>query len=226
MTGEESQRDHAYRQIWKRIVYLDYPPLTLLNEKQLSAELGLGLSPIREALRYLEYDGLVMILPRRGTLTTEIGLTDVRSELEVRVELEGLAGRLAAQRGSMEEHEQLSAHVRMMGDVKALTDSGQRNTQFTDMDAQFHRMIYAQTRNKSLVRDLERHFSHALRIWFYCHRVRGSAFNVNDPSILQLENYQEAATALCERDPSRAEAAMRAHVTQDTERVLTLLENF
>lgn len=224
ISNDESRRDQAYRKIWQRIVHLDYAPLTLLNEKQLSAELEIGLSPVREALRCLEYDGLVMILPRRGTLTTEIGLTDVQSELEIRVELEGLAGRLAAQRGSDAEHERLAKHVQKMSDLCSKRANGQRNIEFTDMDGEFHRLIYAQTKNKSLVRDLERHFAHALRIWFYCHRIRNRMpeFGVT-PEDEQIENYREVADALRKRDSARAEAGMRKHVMRDTERALMLL---
>ncbi len=223
-SNDESRRDQAYRKIWQRIVHLDYAPLTLLNEKQLSAELDVGLSPVREALRCLEYDGLVMILPRRGTLTTEIGLTDVQSELEVRIELEGLAGRLAAQRGSDAEHERLARHIQQMTDLCEKRENGHRNIEFTDMDGEFHRQIYAQTKNKSLVRDLDRHFAHALRIWFYCHRLRNRMPVLGvAPGAEQIENYREVSNALCRRDAAAAEAGMRKHVMRDTERVLALL---
>jgi len=220
---DQTLRDSAYRTIWQRIVHLDYAPLTVLNEKSISAELGIGLSPVREALRWLEYDGLVMILPRRGTLTTEIGLSDVQSELEIRVELEGLAGRLAAQRGSAAEQEELSAHVQRMCDSNLSLADERHGFQTTDMDGEFHRLIYVQTRNKSLIRDLERHFAHALRIWFYCHRLRANLTEPDGYHELQVANYREVAHAIQIRDATRAEAAMRMHVMRDTQLVLSLL---
>lgn len=80
--NERNLRQQAYEAIWKKIVHLEYKPLSVLSEKELSAELGIGLSPIRQALRRLEYDGLVLILSGRGTLTTEISLNAVQRELE------------------------------------------------------------------------------------------------------------------------------------------------
>lgn len=219
----ESLGARAYREIWQRIVHLDYPPLAVLDEKQLSAELGLGLSPTRQALRRLEYDGLVMILPRRGTLTTEVSLNAVQWELEIRTELEPLAARLAAARSTAAEHESLLAHLEDMERVAASPDSLDALMRFTDMDRDLHRMIFAMTRNPSLIADLERHFAHALRIWYYCHRSRptsGGSFTLKNYA---MSSYRDIVTAIAERDSERAARAMREHIIRDTEDALSQL---
>jgi len=208
----------AYREIWKRIVHLEYPPLAVLKEAQLSEELGIGLAPIRQALRRLEYDGLVMILPRRGTLTTEVGLNSIQWELEIRVELEGLAARLAAKRGSEAQRAELREIMAKLEEVYAEGATYSRMQRFTDLDGEFHRNLYLQTHNPSLISDLERHFAHSLRIWFYRHR--------SAPTVVEeasMWNYREIVAALEERDADRAEAALRWHIMHDTERVLTEL---
>lgn len=221
----ESLRDYAYREIWQRIVHLDYRPLEVLNEKPLSEELGVGLSPVREALRRLEHDGLVMILPRRGTLTTEISLSAIQWEMEIRVELEGLAARLAAARGTAAEHGDFMTIVEQIETVPEEGSELPTLMRFTDLDRQLHHMIYEQTRNPSLIADLRRHFAHALRIWFYCHRLQpatGDRFSLEQYSTF---TYRAVAEALRERDGATAEGLMREHVRLDTEHALTMLRN-
>ncbi|RGE20090.1 GntR family transcriptional regulator [Leucobacter sp. wl10] len=220
---EPSLSGRAYQEIWQRIVHLDYKPLEVLNEKQLSIELGVGLSPVRQALRRLEYDGLVMILPRRGTLATEISLNAIQWELEIRVELEGLAARLAAARGTPEEQQQVSQLVDLMEEVSSQGDELPTHMRFTEFDNQLHRMIYQQTRNPSLALDLERHFAHALRIWFYCHRLQPSGHGGFSLAEYDTRRYRELVHALEDRDGERAEELMRRHVQQDTEDALAMM---
>lgn len=220
-----SLADRAYREIWQRIVHLDYPPSTPLQEKALSQELGMGLSPVRQALRRLEYDGLVMILPRRGTLTTEVGLHSLQWEMEIREELEGFAAALAARRGSRREHEELLEHIATMDELTSHRSDLPTLMRFTDADSAFHRMIYRQTRNDSLIVDLERHFAHALRIWNYCHRSQ----SLDRPSFTldayDMGSYRAIAHAVNERDPGAAREAMRDHVRRDTTAALALLRD-
>ncbi|MGP9722474.1 GntR family transcriptional regulator [Corynebacterium sp. AOP40-9SA-29] len=220
--ADDTLGKRAYQEIWQRIVHLDYPPLTTLNEKELSLNLGMGLSPVRQALRRLEYDGLVMILPRRGTLTTEIGLSSVKWELEIREELEGFAARLAAKRSSSAAHSEMLTHVGMMENLSENADEDELPTlmKFTDLDSALHRIIYRETHNPSLIPDLERHFAHALRIWHYCHRAQTFSLSRYDASI-----YREIVQAIRDRDGGAAEQAMRQHVHADTESALSMVRD-
>lgn len=210
----------AYRELWRRIVHLDYPPLTPLQDKHLSEELGLGLAPVRQALRRLEYDGLVMILPRRGTLTTEIGLRSVQWVLEVREALEGLAGELAARRGTPEQHQELLSLVDQLEACAQGPDRLSTHMSFTDLDSAFHRSIYLQTHNPRLLADLDRHFSHALRIWHYCHRSTSITFTLAEYA---TDDYRAVAEAITDRDAGRAGTLLKQHVRRDTEMALDLL---
>lgn len=221
--ADESLGAYAYREIWRRIVHLDYAPLEVLNEKPLSEELGVGLTPVREALRRLEHDGLVMILPRRGTLTTEISLSAIQWETEIRVELEGLAARLAATRGSEQEHHDFTAVVEELEKVAERGGEQHTRMRFTDFDSQLHHMIYAQTRNPSLIADLHRHLAHALRIWFYCHRLQPTSDEQLSLETYSTEGYRKMAEALRARDGAAAERLMRDHVRGDTEHALAML---
>jgi DNA-binding GntR family transcriptional regulator len=94
---DETLTDRAYRLIEELIVTLALPPETILSEQSLAQRLAIGRTPIREALQRLARDGLVVILPRRGILVSQINLKTQMRLLEVRRELERLMARGAAE---------------------------------------------------------------------------------------------------------------------------------
>ncbi len=98
-----SLTDQAYNQLEEMIVTLQLEPGAVLSEGTLSTQLGLGRTPIREALQRLAREGLVVILPRKGILVSEINPHRQLLVLEVRRELERLLARTAAIRGTEEE---------------------------------------------------------------------------------------------------------------------------
>ena len=98
-----SLTEQAYRQIEERIVTLRLEPGEVLSEASLSLELGIGRTPIREALQRLAREGLVNILPRRGILVSDINVRNQLELLAVRREVERLMARLCAVRASQEE---------------------------------------------------------------------------------------------------------------------------
>ena len=95
--------DQAYRQIRDAIVATRLAPGAPLDEKALSSSLGLGLTPIRDALKRLTLEKLAVTYPRRGTYVSAINIADEARLTEVRVELEGLAAALAAERATDDE---------------------------------------------------------------------------------------------------------------------------
>lgn len=94
----ESLAERAWRELEARIVTLALPPGSVLSEAALAAELGLGRTPVREALLRLAGDGLVVILPRRGTVVTDIHVDDQLMVLETRRVLDRLMASAAARR--------------------------------------------------------------------------------------------------------------------------------
>jgi len=78
-TADGSLGAEAYRGIRERIVSLELAPATLIDEQSLARELGLGLTPVRQALRRLAWENLVVILPRRGTLVADVNLADTNA---------------------------------------------------------------------------------------------------------------------------------------------------
>ena len=92
--------DKAYYLIRQRIITLELPPMSPIDEQALMEELQLGRTPIREALQRLAAENLVSIVPRRGMFVADISLTDLQQVFELRMMLEGFCARLAAQRPS------------------------------------------------------------------------------------------------------------------------------
>src|SRR5918994_1778862 len=88
--------DHAYQELRHRIVTLQLRPGTALREDELMADLGIGRTPLREAVKRLSHESLVAIQPRRGTFVSEVDAADIVHITEVRAELEGFAAELAA----------------------------------------------------------------------------------------------------------------------------------
>ena len=107
-TGVRSQSEEAYLQIRERIVSLDMPPGSVVNESRLRAELNIGRTPNREALQRLARENLVRSIPHRGTFVTDINITDLARITEVRVVLESHAARLAAERLSTVDRDSLA----------------------------------------------------------------------------------------------------------------------
>ena len=115
-------------------------------------------------------ENLVVILPRRGTLVADLNLSDLQKIYEIRIELEGLACRLAAERSTPEQIEQMT---RLMQDALLLRAEGE-NRQLLMADHQLHMLIAQTAHNEFLEEMLERLYGHVLRLWnVSIHRVSG-----------------------------------------------------
>ena len=162
-TGErERMVDQAYRQIRDDIVALRLQPGAPLAETALSASLGLGLTPIRDALKRLTLEKLAVTYPRRGTYVSPITIADEARLTEVRVELEGLAASLAAERATEDDREIL---LERLADLEG---GSLERADHTELDARVHRAIYAAARNEFLEATLNHYANLALRIWNFC----------------------------------------------------------
>lgn len=198
-----SQRAEAYARIKAKIVTLEMPPASLVDEGQLMDELGLGRTPIREALQQLAAENLVVILPRRGTLVADLNTSDLQKVFEIRLELEPYAARLAALRATPEQIAGLQA---LLQEARAddLLTSGDHH-KLIQLDYRFHRSLARAAHNEFLEDALERLYSHVLRLWHVSlHRVS----RLSDA----IQEHREIIAAVETRDPGRAAQAMRAHV--------------
>ncbi len=154
-----SQR--AYETIRQKIISLELTPGAVIDEACLIDELGLGRTPIREALQRLSQENLVTIVPRRGTFVTEIGITDLQRLFEMRLVLESMAARLATQRGTAEHWQRMTA---VLSSVHTPTPD---NLTLITIDEACHLIIYEAAGNKFLLDTMTRLFALGLRLWYY-----------------------------------------------------------
>jgi len=112
-TPAQSLTDRAYADLEELIVTLRLAPGTVVSEAELSAQLGIGRTPIREALQRLARERLVVIMPRRGIVVSEINLKSQLRLLEVRRELDRLIARSAARRATDDERKRMHEIVAM-----------------------------------------------------------------------------------------------------------------
>lgn len=158
-----SLKEQAYQVLKYKIVSLELAPGAVIDETALIEALGLGRTPIREALQRLALEKLVDVVPRRGIFVTEIGITDLQRLFEVRVVLEGMAGRFAAQRGLPDHWQRMEAVLSRLGDDPAALD----NELLIAMDEACHEIIYEAADNEFLCDALRGMYALSLRLWYY-----------------------------------------------------------
>lgn len=203
--------DLAREQIRERIISLQLPPGSVIDEASLMAELGLGRTPIREALKLLEAENLVVIVPRRGMFVAEIGLNQLQQLYEIRMVLEPLSARLAAIRITPPK----LAQLRLCSEQMSQVDQLDVPTVYR-IDRAFHRLLALATANDLLVRDITQHYNLALRLW---HVVQDQL----RPEDLALDTHVALIEAVAAHDPERAEAVMIEHVRRFHQRIRELL---
>jgi DNA-binding GntR family transcriptional regulator len=160
--GKKSLADVAYESIRDRLLMLDIKPGELLNDDALSKSLGVGRTPVREALKRLELDRLVVTYPRRGTFATRVDVTDLSFISEIRAQLEPLAAARAARLASAGVRAQLKA---ILAEVEAFDVSSAPVMETLQLDARVHQGIYAASANPHLEDILIRYDNLATRIW-------------------------------------------------------------
>ena len=114
-----SQSEQAYDAIRELVVTLELPPGSLVDERDLMARLGLGRTPVREALRALAQEKLIEVYPRRGMFVTPVDARNLAALSEVRGVLEPFAARLAAERLTDDDRVELTALLTEIDEVSA-----------------------------------------------------------------------------------------------------------
>ena len=186
-----------YKELKKRIVYLDYKPKQVLNIKELAKEFGVSPMPVREVLILLETEKLVHIIPNNGIYVTDVSFQELKDVFEVRLFLIGLAGRLAAQRITPEELDKLKElleKIKQEKDRKILIR----------LDAEFHDLVNYSTKNQTLAETLKRLRNQIGRLWFFA--KENDAYSQKIP-----EDFEELIKALENSDKNKSEQILKNH---------------
>lgn len=159
--GAESNADRAYEMIRERLVLLDIRPGEPINDEQIAEELALGRTPVREALKRLERERLVIAYPRRGTFAAAVDMTDLADISEIRKQLEPTAAARAARSASAGARTRLAHLI----DIIAAIDDADSPRNILRSDVHVHRAIYRASGNPHLEQILISLDGHATRIW-------------------------------------------------------------
>ena len=200
--GSSSLGDRVYRTLRDEIVFLDLPPGTPVREVDVATRLGVGRTPVREALQRLAMNYLVEIMPGRGAFVAPISLPDLVKISEIRLNLEGFAAASAAERATPAERERL---VSLRDEIRRLTPDTPRR-QLIGLDQDVHRAIYNATHNAFLEDCLHRYLNLTLRAWVL---VLDSVGGVAE----MVDEHASLLDAVIEGDTEKAAALACQHIT-------------
>ena len=192
--------EKAYTQIKGKIITAKMPPGSVINEAQLMEEFTLGRTPIREAIKQLQSENLVMVTPRKGMFVADIAVTDLLQIFEVRVELESFATRLATERITKSELIDLQKLAKAYQEVN-LSDKDA----LIKLDGEFHALLANATHNKFLIKEIEHYYNLSLRIWYI-------ALNYAKPDDIDVDAHIEILEAIQAKDAEKAGLRMRKHI--------------
>lgn len=205
-------RDVVFKTLRQAILRGELKPGERLMEIKLANKLGVSRTPIREAIRKLELEGLVNMMPRRGAVVAEITLQDLEDVLEVRAVLEELAVQKACENIT---EDQLRDLKKAANDFKrSLEDDNLLACVETDMA--FHEIIYSAANNRRLQQMLQN-----IREQMYRYRLE----YLKDKRMhrLLVEEHDTIRRALKKRDAAKAGSAMRTHIDNQKESMVRSL---
>jgi DNA-binding GntR family transcriptional regulator len=161
-----SLSEAAYRRLEEMIVMLELPPGTVVSEAELSKRLGIGRTPIGEAVSRLARQDLITIMPRRGIVISEINITKQLKLLEVRREVERLVARCAARRAAPEERKRFAEIADAMDETVRNEDA----LGFVRLDHEFNVLCAAAARNEYAANIMAMMQSLSRRFWVLHHK--------------------------------------------------------
>ena len=205
-------RDVVFNTLRRAILKGELKPGERLMEITLADKLGVSRTPIREAIRKLELEGLVVMAPRKGAKVASITERDLNDVLEVRKGMEVLAISLACKRITGEELEKLET---IEQSFQKLIESGNL-TELAEMDVKFHDTIYQATNNQRLVQLLNN-----LREQMYRYRME----YLKDIAVRRTlaEEHKAICRALRERDEQQAEEYVSIHIDNQQKAIIRSL---
>ena len=206
-------RDVVFNTLRQAILKGELAPGERLMEIQLAQKLGVSRTPIREAIRKLELEGLVLMIPRRGAEVARISEKSLKDVLEVRRSLEELAIELACQRMTEEDMQALEEAQKAF---KAAIDQGDA-MKIAETDEAYHDVIYHSTRNKRLVQILNN-----LREQMYRYRVEYLKDENNYPTL--MKEHKDIVEGLVRKNKMQVTATMHQHVKNQAVAVKAMIQ--
>jgi DNA-binding GntR family transcriptional regulator len=202
-----SLRDKAYETIKNNIITCAYPPGECINEAIVADLIGLGRTPVHQALDRLRLEGMVEVMPRKGVIVKPVILPSVMQMIEVRLINECFCARLAAERANDDDIRSLH-HIAHR--ARAAISKHDTKT-LMSLDREFHEVLARAAKNDELANIVLRLNEQSLRFWFISFK--------SDHHVSFQEQHEALIEAVEKRDHTEAEAIMRQHIEDFRESV-------
>lgn len=206
-------REIVFEALREAIINGTLKPGERLMEIQLAEEMGVSRTPVREAIRKLELEGFLVMIPRKGAYVAGLSMKDIADVFEIRGALEGLAAGLAAERITEEEMEELE---RLLVKIGECIQSDDLNA-VIEQDTEFHDVLYKATRNEKLgliISNLREQIQ----------RYRTASLSSPGRTKIALEEHKQIVEALSERDVEKAQRLAREHIENAENSMLAILD--
>lgn len=204
-----SLRGKVFNQLRNDILNGKYEPGDNLIETRLSEELGVSRTPIREAIRQLELEGLVQSIPNKGAIVKGVSAQDIEDIYTIRMMIEGLAAKWAAEKITPEELEELKEAIELEEFYTIKNDANH----LLKFDSKFHDIIFKASKSKPLMLMLST-FHH------YVQKARNTSLESPVRAKEVLEEHRAIMQAIIDRDPERAEKLTTQHISNASKNLL------
>lgn len=201
VTDKFSLRGRVYSKIRGDILEGRYKNNDELRELAIGEELGVSRTPVREAFRQLELEGLIRIVPNKGAYVTGITSKDVKDIYMIRSKLEGLAARWAVENITEEQMEEMEENVYLS---EFHTSKG-HTEQIAELDNRFHEILYEACNSKMLEHQLREYHEYVMR-------VRRKTLSENNRSTASTEEHKLIMEAIKSGDKDHAEQVANKHI--------------
>ncbi len=205
-----SLSDQAYHELVKRITRLEYPPGAVLSEVALVQEIGIGRTPMREALKRLAIEGLAVHQANRGMFVSQVTLTDVQEIYEFRKIIESGTSQLAVNRASKAQADEL---MRVHESLVEATENDDIDA-YVAANRKYYVLLGEASKNSFLSATIPRMINLHIRLWFIISDRQGTWHDI-------AKEHQEltlnVATAIIERNASATESAINTYISQRQE---------
>lgn len=200
-TDRRSLRDIAYERIKGMIISCELEPGIVISEAELSTALGIGRTPVHQALDRLMVDQFVEVMPRKGVIVRPLSLSEVKDINEVRLLNETYVAKLAAERITPSDVEAIRDNVKRMYEAARCNDL----QTLIEIDREFHDKLASISRNPVLASHIRGLHDRMQRYWFVT-LTRSSEMG------RMCDQHNAVAEAVCRRDSDTAAAAMSDHI--------------
>jgi len=201
VTDKYSLRGRVFNKIREDILSGKYKENDELKEIAIGEELGVSRTPVREAFRQLELEGLIQIVPNKGAYVTGITMEDVKDIYMIRSKLEGLCAAWACEHITDEQLEEMEENIYL---AKFHAERGHFE-QMAELDSRFHELMYESCNSKML--------EHLLRDFHqYVQRVRKKTLSTTERSLASNQEHQKIMEAIKAKNASEAEKLATVHI--------------